>query len=822
MPSPVFSFKSADFVISGGDYTPSTTFTVNVPPVIVSVGGKKQNKKSGHPPFIVATKNYTPGTHFVFDDPAVFKFYDNNYRPEAVFRFPYHRDTASDDIALEIGGNVGQINGQLTGIIGSFIGRYDSNVPRLTVVSMRVDSEQASFIQQKINTISQQTTPLVSDIEGQQQTAASLNQQLLASFDQSAEIKKALCSVQQTGTAKSLKIYSKFNALSKSAIKLCGTLAEGTMLNSKIIAAFDVLEFIRHSSHHPIDDAGKTRHDFVYRYYDDAVEGSNYQPGFNFVFQSLADVNDGRLPVPSKEPVNFVINAGDYTPSSLFSNFKYAAHQPISKPPKLNSVRVFTWPGVVSLHGKMDNHQVGVIRSDVESVSQSTQRKEVKLCSIIEAARKPPPGTSLWVDQPREPPVNPPGHQTFIIPEQTTYIMQHNLLVTLLDLTPINLSSVELSLDADSFAWSFSGALADKSQVPLLKQTGTDPVQLIVTINGLAPWKVIVERTERSRQFGKNVISLKGRGLSALLSQPYQQATSATQGSDLTVQQIADLQLPAGWTNNWTAQTWLVPGGAYSHQNRTPIQAIMDIARNIGAIVVPSTNSQVLNIRPRYAVLPWQFDQVSPDIIIPESAITELVERPVVESQINGVYVHGNETGGELGWCRLNGTAGDRLAATESNHLLTDSIALRALGERILAGQYTQPAIQSMTLPIDGVTFPLIAIGQLIETALTGSGTIRGIVNSISITANFAKVRQTIRIGEETANNWTLFKDLLPADPLLVATLSSTDGKTAIMTLLDNGVVRVRGTGTVGNKYYIRSGKIDGEAPNQVQSEIVV
>jgi len=62
----------------------------------------------------------------------------------------------------------------------------------------------------------------------------------------------------------------------------------------------------------------------------------------------------------------------------------------------------------------------------------------------------------------------------------------------------------------------------------------------------------------------------------------------------------------------------------------------------------------------------------------------------------------------------------------------------------------------------------------------------------------------------------------MPRDPLLVGTLSSTDGTTSLMTLIDAGVVRVRGTGTVGNKYYLRSGRIDGDAPNMTQNDVVI
>jgi hypothetical protein len=238
-------------------------------------------------------------------------------------------------------------------------------------------------------------------------------------------------------------------------------------------------------------------------------------------------------------------------------------------------------------------------------------------------------------------------------------------------------------------------------------------------------------------------------------------------------------------------------------------------------MIVPSRNSKALDIMPRYPVLPWDFGLISPDVTVPESVITDLVQRPVIPYQANGIYVHGSEVGGVVSWCRLDGTDGARLAATVSNALMTDVVGTRSLGSRQLAAQYSQPALKSFTAPMDGSIIPLIAVGNLISVTVD-SVAINGIVNGVSLVASLGSVRQTIQIGEETPNTWALFRELLPRDPLLVATLSVTDGTASLMTLLDNGVVRVRGTGSVGAKYYIRGGKIDGAAPNLTLSEVVV
>jgi hypothetical protein len=279
--------------------------------------------------------------------------------------------------------------------------------------------------------------------------------------------------------------------------------------------------------------------------------------------------------------------------------------------------------------------------------------------------------------------------------------------------------------------------------------------------------------------------------------------------------------LPVGWTLDWEQETWLIPGGAYSYTNQTPIQALAGLAADTGSMLVPARSGQSLAMKPRYPVWPWEFAGVDPDLEIPEAAIVSVGLRPRLGTQANGVYVHGGDIGGVLAWCRFNGSDGARLVPTVSNNLMTDVIGCRALGSRILAGQYTQPMIKSVTLPLDGDVFPLAEIGQLAAITI-GAETERGIINSISIDASLGRVSQTIQIGEETANVWALFKELLPRDPLLIGTLTSTDGTTSVMTLIDGGVVSVRGTGTVSGKYYIRGGRIEGEAPDMTAQEVVV
>lgn len=482
-------------------------------------------------------------------------------------------------------------------------------------------------------------------------------------------------------------------------------------------------------------------------------------------------------------------------------------------------------------------HIWGVLTNSYCSPWNEATYTEVKHCSVIEETKQPDHGRTQWVDLPRpDPDPDPPSGTTYTVPIQEVYPVLNTILVTLDDgTTPIQLDALNLSIDADSYTWTFGAELIDPAEISLVKQLpdGT-AIKLFITINGYA-WHVLVEKILTNRTFGRESVKISGRGLTGLLSKPYEQTTSVSFGVTKNVDQLIDLILPLGWNEGgdlyWllgddpvgSPLTWAVDAGAYSYTNKTPIEAIGDLTKDIGVMVVPSRDSQEIYFKSRYPVMPWDFGSVAVDIAIPDAAIIELSEEPVSSFQANGVYIHGGEIGGEFARVRLNGTAGDRLAPTVANSLMTDPDGIQHLGRRILSGQYAQPKIKSITTFMDGVTVPLIDIGDFVGLTVDAVET-RGIVNAVSISAKHGEVMQSITIGESTPNTWVAFKEILPKDPVLVGEITSTDTITSLMLLADKvGVVRVRGTGTVGLNYYIQGGAIIDEAPNITQlADIVV
>jgi len=441
-----------------------------------------------------------------------------------------------------------------------------------------------------------------------------------------------------------------------------------------------------------------------------------------------------------------------------------------------------------------------------------------------------PNGVNAPVSQPRwECGFTPVPEQPWVVPTipvQRTYIVIHSISVTRLsDGLPIDVESISLSLDADSWAWQFSANLVGKNALNAVKPSGLgEPITLVVAINGTS-WHVLVEDWSENRSFANRSISVQGRGISAELADPYQLPSSGTTTQNWDVRQLIENHLPlgSGWTVSWATDlaNWQVPAGAWSWQNQSPIAAINDIAQQVGMVVVPDTGTKNLHVQPRYKFMPWQYEAETPDLIVPDAAILSYQMQAAIPAQANAVYVHGEEVGGIIGHCVKDGTAGDKVLPAYGSKLITHTDGAYLAGSRLLAGQYQQPEVRSVTMTMGGA-FPLGQIGQLMRVTVEGSNH-HGIINSVSIQVNNTSVRQTLTIGENTTNQWAMFKTLLPSDPLLLGTIAAThiDG-TATVSLVDSTQIRVRGSGNANDKVWVRSGVIEGTAPNLPESPVTI
>ena len=98
-------------------------------------------------------------------------------------------------------------------------------------------------------------------------------------------------------------------------------------------------------------------------------------------------------------------------------------------------------------------------------------------------------------------------------------------------------------------------------------------------------------------------------------------AQSVSESAAATMAQLAKALLPFGWTLDWQAPDWLVPGGFFSLDNQTPIEAIKYLAEAAGGFVLPHQRDRHLIIKPRYPTVPWQLDGALADVAIPRAII---------------------------------------------------------------------------------------------------------------------------------------------------------------------------------------------------------
>lgn len=308
-------------------------------------------------------------------------------------------------------------------------------------------------------------------------------------------------------------------------------------------------------------------------------------------------------------------------------------------------------------------------------------------------------------------------------------------------------TSLSLSIDADSWTWSFNAQLPAKALSMLEPGASNDPVVLRAQING-HEYLLICGPIKSDRSFGAAKINISGRGKSAVLDAPHSRVQTFSNPSLRTAQQLMNDVLTIngvsiGWEIDWRIQDWLVPGGTFVHSG-TYMSAVKSIAMAAGAYIQPDPTRQVLRVLPRYASAPWASAPV-PDIELPSSVITKEGVEWQDKFQYNAVFVSGTTENGVLGHVVRAGSAGALAAQMVTDPLITHIDAARQRGLSVLAdtGRIATYTLSLPVLPETGVIEP----GKVVR-YIDGGKTVQGVVRSVAIQAQFPQLRQTI--GVET------------------------------------------------------------------------
>lgn len=357
--------------------------------------------------------------------------------------------------------------------------------------------------------------------------------------------------------------------------------------------------------------------------------------------------------------------------------------------------------------------------------------------SLYQDAMRPPPG--IWV-RPGPPPPDPcylpdpnlvfvegiggpdlvfvcerhgPGPQpgeTVVVPIRRVYMVLNDAtLRRVSDNALIPTLAMSMSLDWESWTWSFSASLPWQA-LPLVDLSSIDPVEVEATINGVA-YRFLVEKIGTERTFGNTSVRVSGRGKAAYLDTPYAPSQFFGNAVSRTAQQLMGDVLtlngvPLGWSINWGITDWTVPGNVWTHQG-SYMSALLNIAAAPGAYIQPHPTLQQLSVLPKYPAMPHQWADLTPDFDIPAAVMTrEGIERNDLPTY-DRIFVSGT-TAGVLGQVTRAGTSGESIAPMVTDTLIThvDAARQRGIAELSPAGRQFDVTLRMPVLEETGIIPP--------------------------------------------------------------------------------------------------------------------
>lgn len=328
-----------------------------------------------------------------------------------------------------------------------------------------------------------------------------------------------------------------------------------------------------------------------------------------------------------------------------------------------------------------------------------------------------------------------------IIPVQRIYMVNFNVAVTRVDTgDSIRAVSLSLSLDDASYAWGYSLVIDQAHESRVQRAIGAAPVELLVVVNGVSV-RLIVDAVARDRTFAARTVTVRGRGRTALLDDPFQPLAIFDNASAArTSQQLVDQALPSGWSADWGLIAWLVPAGVWSHQGR-PISAARLVAAAGGGYLQPHATAQVLRVLPRYPVAPWDWGSATPDIELPASVCEQEGIETADQPDYNRVVIV--STSGS-GWnIKRAGSAGDRLAQMITEPLATHVDAGRQRGLAVL-GNSGRGALVRLKVPVLD-SLGIVTPGKLVR-YVDGSTTRLGLSRAVAVSGAWPVLTQSITL----------------------------------------------------------------------------
>lgn len=316
------------------------------------------------------------------------------------------------------------------------------------------------------------------------------------------------------------------------------------------------------------------------------------------------------------------------------------------------------------------------------------------------------------------------------------------------DNVAIPVLSAALKFDAESWAWGVTLNLKKPETIALLESDNGEPREIQIELDGVY-FTALIEEWGETQVFGEWTYTASGRSSLALFAYPYAPLRSYLETADKTAAQLIDYELQnTGWSAAYHTSLvqlfttdWLIPGGAWSYQNKAPIDAIVQIAHAAGARAFADRNAKLVHIAPRYPLNPWAWNAATPDQSIPLSLVRSLSTQLSPQPDYNNVIVSGQSHGVTVS-ANITGSGGTMSAPMITDNLITYVDAGRERARNVLANTGRQARI-TLDLPLNETT-GLLEPGQLVEVSDTIPW--RGLVTGININAAHGVISQSVEL----------------------------------------------------------------------------
>ncbi len=342
---------------------------------------------------------------------------------------------------------------------------------------------------------------------------------------------------------------------------------------------------------------------------------------------------------------------------------------------------------------------------------------------------------------------DPEPGATIVVPVKEVYLTINSAVLVRVDNGHfIPTTAMSMGLDVDSWTWSFSASVPGSALADVQPNSNGDPVVVQATINGV-PYRFALERIGRERAFNSSQLRVSGRGLGAELDAPFAAQMSFTNTQPRNARQLLDdiltlNNVPIGWdVGLWEPTDWAVPAGVFNHSG-TYITAVNAVVGAAGAYVQPHNTARTLDVRLRYPRPAWEWSLVTPDYELPAAVTTQEGFEWTDKPRYNRVYVTGQEHGINGRYTR-SGTAGDLLAPTVIDPLITHADAARQRGRAIISNT-GRIATVTLRLPVLAET-GIIKPGRFVR-YVEGGNTHMGITRSVGVAVGLPTIYQTITV----------------------------------------------------------------------------